>query len=466
MTLHGELSASGLRNELAAGNVTPREAAEHYLAVIDRLNPELGAFVTVTAEAALARADALLRAGIPRDAGTRPPLWGMPLADKDLCARAGIPTGLGSRLGGQIPAVSDPLVRDLEAAGCVSLGKTNTPEYGLYGYTESAVAPPARHPEAPHLGSGGSSGGAATAVASGMLPWAPGSDGGGSVRIPAAATGLVGIKPTRGLVPADAAAPPTHTGVVSGPLAHTVAGAALLLDGMRGDTRERYGAALRSAPGRLRIAATRSSAWDDAYEITLDPAAVAAYEDALAALTALGHDIIQEEFTYPRLDYAHIFTTAWQRSAASLPVSTPNEEARLEPVTRELMHRGRALSAAENARNDADLATYGRSLREAAAPYDLVLTPALGQSPRPVGSHSADPDTNFAQQVRYSPFTSAINVAGMPAITLPVGRYRVEFTERALPMSVQLVGGFGRDALLLTAAAQLSEAVAWTPSAV
>ena len=207
---------------------SPLELTEHYLDRIEKLNPELGAFVTVTADAARARARELQESG-PRTGV----MWGLPFGDKDLEMRAGVATQFGSRLlAGFVPPISDEIVEVMDAAGGVSLGKTATPEFGLPSYTESLAGPPARNPWNPTLGSGGSSGGAAVAVASGMLPFAPGSDGGGSVRIPAAACGLVGLKPSRGRVPSGSALDSLGGLSVPGPLARTVADAALLFDAM------------------------------------------------------------------------------------------------------------------------------------------------------------------------------------------------------------------------------------------
>jgi amidase len=185
------LSAQEQWEWLQRGDITPVELAEHYLARIERLNGELGAFATVTADRALERA-----AQLQREPGRASPLWGLPIGDKDLSRRAGVRTTFGSRLFENfVPDESDEIVEVVDRAGAVSLGKTNAPEFGLPSYTESLVAPPARTPWNTALGAGGSSGGAAVAVAAGLLPVAPGSDGGGSIRIPAAATGLVGLKP-------------------------------------------------------------------------------------------------------------------------------------------------------------------------------------------------------------------------------------------------------------------------------
>ncbi|MDO8337947.1 MAG: amidase, partial [Microcella sp.] len=183
------LSALEQREWLHARRTSPSELLEHYLARIERLNPELGALTVVEADRARASAREV-ETSVPRTA----PLWGIPFADKELVPRAGRRTTFGSRLHADAVATeSHELVAQLDAAGAVSVGATAAPEYGLASYTESLVAPPARNPYDLSRGAGGSSGGAAAAVAAGLLPFAPGSDGGGSIRIPASACGLVGL---------------------------------------------------------------------------------------------------------------------------------------------------------------------------------------------------------------------------------------------------------------------------------
>ncbi|WGD36900.1 amidase [Lysinibacter sp. HNR] len=461
MTKIHELGAVELRDRLARGELSPVTVTEHFLDRIAQHNRTIEAFVTVTADRALARAAQLesARSHTSESRSARLPLlWGMPLADKDLSDREGVPTGLGSRIGGSIPASSDYLTRSIDTAGAVSLGKTATPEFGLYGYTETEDGAAARHPQAPELGAGGSSGGAAAAVAAGLLPFAPGSDGGGSIRIPAATTGLVGIKPSRGLVPADAASPHTLTGVVSGPIAHTVADATLLLDGMLHPTRARFLPLLPRAPHTLTIGTTLASPWDNHFPVQVEPGAQAAFHRALTVLAGLGHRVLPDSARYPDFDYSSMFTIAWQRAAASIPVSDTQEDL-LGPVTRELIHRGRALSDEQSQLNDHNLGYYGAELRRLFAEFDVVITPALAQGPRPVGSYSRDTDTNFSQQVCYSPHTSAINVAGLPAVVVPVGRFSVPHSELPLPVGVQLIGRFGDEALLLRLASQLESAL-------
>lgn len=462
-----DLTALEQWQALQRGEVSPLDLTEHYLARIERLNPGLGAFVTVTPDAARTRARQV-ESSVPRTA----PLWGLPFGDKDLQLRAGVPARFGSRLMADfVPAESDDLVRDLDAAGGVSLGKTNTPEFGLPSYTESLAAPPARNPWDPALGAGGSSGGAAVAVSARLLPFAPGSDGGGSVRIPAAACGLVGVKPSRGRVPAASGIDKLGGLAVGGPLARTVADAALLLDAMitprgghpdhhyalraPGDDGPLLAAAVRGE-GRFQLGVMTTSAWDHAYDISIAPEALAALDRASSEFAAMGHGLEDTALT-PDDSYPPAFRTIWQASAAGIPAEGEEQEQLLEPLTRWLMHRGRALGARQLAEALAALTAYERSFIRQLSRFDAVLTPALALTPRPVGWYDqVDGERNFAQQVLYTPFTSMINVSGLPAIVLPVHQ-----TAAGLPMGVQLIGRPGGEATLLALGAQLERRIRW-----
>jgi amidase len=457
------LSAQEQWDWLHRGEITPLELTNHYLDRVERLNPEVGAFTTVTADAARERA-ARLSELVPATAS----LWGIPLGDKDLTRRAGVRTTFGSRLFEHfVPDRSDELVDILDAAGGVSLGKTNAPEFGLPSYTESLVAPPARNPWNRELGAGGSSGGAAAAVSAGLLPVAPGSDGGGSIRIPAAATGLVGIKPSRGLVPSGSGLTTLAGLVTTGPLARSVADAAMLLDAMIAGSEYPYavrapalddgpllGAATRGE-GRFQLGVMTTSPWDDAYEITVSPEAHAALAFALAELSAVGHGI--EEFALkPDDSYAPAFRTVWQAGAAGIPAEGKELDL-LEPLTAWLVARGRELSARTLAEALVKLTAFERSIIRQFRSYDAVVTPALALTPRPIGWYSSDdPELNFAQQCQYTPFTSFANVTGLPAITLPVAA-----TDEGLPMGIQLIGRPGGEATLLAIGAQLERRIGW-----
>lgn len=455
-----ELTALDLHQWLQRGVVSPVEVVAHVLERIERLDPLIGAFAHVDPEAALARARELGDAG-----PTAAPLWGMPLADKDLFARAGVPTRFGSRaFADHVPDASDEIVAAVDLAGAVSVGKTTTPEFGVASYTESADWPATRSPWDPAVGAGGSSGGAAAAVAAGLLPFAPGSDAGGSIRIPAASCGVVGVKPSRGRVPSGAGFDRLAGLGVVGPIARTVADAALLLDGLiapagyppahrfatraPGTDGPYLGEAIRGE-GRFQVGVLADTPWDDAYDIEVAPEARAGVAHAIALLDRLGHGV-EDVAPAPEPGYPPAFRTIWQASAASIPVE-PDRFDLLEPLTAWLVDRGRALGARELAEALAWLTAFEARVIRRFAPYDAVLTPALAQTPRPVGWYDPrDGEENFAQQVRFTPFTSFVNVAGLPAISLPVLDL-----EAGPPVSVQLTGRPGGEATLFALAAQL-----------
>ncbi|HEV7812619.1 MAG TPA: amidase [Leifsonia sp.] len=457
------LTAQEQWNWLQRGDVTPTELAEHYLERIERLDAGLGAFVTVTADAALARARHV-ESSVPRTA----PLWGLPFADKDLQARAGVPAKSGSLLLADfVPEESDEFTEALDDTGGVSLGKSNVPEFGMPSYTESRVAPPARNPYDLTVGAGGSSGGAAVAVAAGLVPFAPGSDGGGSVRIPAAATGLVGLKPSRGAVPSGTGIDKLAGLAVPGPLARTVADAAMFLDALTAGVPYPFtlrapcwsggallGAAVRGE-GRFQLAVMTTSPWDDVYDVVLAAEASAALDLAVRELDAIGHGM-EGLALEPDATYATAFRTIWQAGAASIPAEGADLD-KLEPLTRWLVERGRQLSARQLSEALLALSNYERSIIRQFRHVDAVLTPALAQTPRPVGWYdSENPERNFAQQVQYTPFTSFVNVAGLPAITLPV-----HVSDAGLPMGVQLIGRPGGEHVLLSIGAQLERRLGW-----
>ena len=458
-----ELTAQQQWLALQRSEISPRELVAHYIERIERLNPELGAFVTVTADAALTRADQ-----VQQQMSRSAPLWGLPLADKDLVHRRGVPTGSGSRLmSGFVPGASDDLVLALDSAGAVSLGKTSTPEFGMTCYTESLVAPPTRLPYDLSRGAGGSSGGAAVAVAAGLVPFAPGSDGGGSIRIPAAVCGLVGFKPSRGLIPSGTGLDSLAGLSVPGPISRTVADAAMMLDALMnggryplsvrspdGDGTSMLSAAVRGE-GRFQLGVMTSSPWDNDFDIALSAEATAALDLAVAALDDLGHGLEQISLEADA-SYAPNFRTVWQVGASTIEAEGVQLDL-LEPVTRWLLLRGRERSGQELAAALVALVQCERSIIRQCAPFDAVLTPSLALTPRPIGwFDSADAERNFTQQVQYTPFSSFANVAGLPAITLPVSR-----TAQGIPMGVQLVGRPGGERALLAIATQLERRFVW-----
>ncbi|MBF4994649.1 amidase [Arthrobacter gandavensis] len=454
----GSLSALGLRDALARGEVSAREATEYFLGRIEALNPELGSFIAVTADAALAEA----RQADEAQAAGKPPriLHGMPLAHKDLTDVAGVPTTMGSAAVPQVPAGADgPLPAVLRAAGAISLGKTQVPEFGLSSYSENLVAPPARNPLDPSLSPGGSSGGSAAAVAAGMLPFAPGTDGGGSVRIPAAATGLVGLKPNRGRVPSGGGQRDLGQFVVAGPLARTAADAALLLDAMVAEPNYHatsappasgsfLEAALR-AEGRFRIGVSTRSPFESRLDIGLDPEAALALEAGIVALTGAGHDVTEADVRYDER-YPDAFELVWTAPLANIPLP-PEGEQFLTPLTAAMRRRSLQRSAADLAGAVEVLRAFEEETISRFSAWDMILTPTVAMTPRPIGWYwTGDAAEDYALQCRYSPFTSMVNVCGLPAVTIPA-----HVTAEGLSMGVQLIGRPGAEADLLAVAAQL-----------
>jgi amidase len=474
-----ELTALGTAAAIRRGDVRVLDVVDHALERAETLGAHLGAFAVLTPERARDAARALDAALVRGEVAG--PLHGVPTAIKDLTATAGVPTGRGSVVTrGWVPDQDDDLVGLLRAAGTVSLGKTAVPEFGLPCYTEPAGAPPAVTPWDPTRSAGGSSGGAAAAVAAGVLPVAQGSDGGGSIRIPASVCGLVGIKTTRGRVPAGPAGGDPAGLSVAGPLARTVADAAALLDALCGGrswpgepfvpTAPPEGGYLGVARGtsgpRRRIGLATAPPFGDlsallgraAVPAFVDPVCVAAVEDTAEVLASLGHLV---EPVDVRLSDEAIaaFLTLWAVLALADPVA-PEDEERLQPLTRLLRARGREAGpvTALGALHAAQVET--RRIVAARAGFDAVLTPSVALPPRPVGWFSADgPETDFARQVAFTPWTAIANLTGEPAIGLPLGWPEVDGT--TLPVGVTLRGRRGEEALLVALGAELEAARPW-----
>ncbi|MCX6397622.1 MAG: amidase [Propionibacteriales bacterium] len=442
---------------IAAGETSAAELVEHYLERAERLNPSLGAFVTFTGEQARQRARSVTAVG---------PLAGVPTAIKDLNATAGVRTMFGSALlRDHVPDESDEVVRRIESAGLISLGKTNTPEFGSPCYTESAVAPPAVTPWDLTRMAGGSSGGAAAAVAGGLAALAQGSDGGGSIRIPASCCGIVGLKPSRGRV-SGAPMYGDVTGLATnGPLALTVRDAAALLDVMAGRAvgdpfwapaeAAPFLAACEVGPGRLKVA---RFAVPVIAQTGVDPECLAAYEAASTLLEGLGHHVVEIDPPMPR-EAVTTFETCWAvltgLSTAGLDEPSRRE---LQPLTRWLGERGEAVSGPAFGLALGELRRIAARALAVLAPYDVVLTPTLAQPPLPVGAlrNDDDPAADFEAQKQFTPWTSMWNVTGSPAISLPT-----HHTPDGLPVGVMLAAAPGAEGLLLSLAAQVEQAAPW-----
>ncbi|WP_449276828.1 amidase [Leucobacter sp. GX24907] len=505
------IGALELRDALRSGETTAVEAVQGALRRA-RDQQDLGAFTHLAEDRALAEAeradDALRRAreakatGTAELPGTGTALLGLPIAHKDLVDVAGHPTTHGSAaVPHALAERDDPGAAQLRSAGALSIGKTQVPEFGLTGYSENLIAAPARNPLDPSRTAGGSSGGSAAAVASGILPVAPGSDGGGSIRIPAFACGLIGLKPRFGAVPSDSARGRTDAFgaprlTVTGPIARSAEDAALLYDAQRGlnqhgidqhDT-EPPGTAHHSTASaleavasadrlrKLRIGFCDASPFDGTYAISLHPESRRAFERAAELLEQHGHRVDEAQIRYdPR--YPETFTTVWTAGLSLLELESGAED-RLAPLTREF--RERALARGETVHREAAKRIHGiaADMRRQWGRYDVVLTPGLAFPAPRVGAFLAlSPDDDYRLQCEWAPYTSMVNVAGLPAIAVPILRIpevaarvpadtRVSSGTRGpaeprseagtgLSMGVQLIGRTGSEPLLLQLAAQL-----------
>lgn len=456
------LSALELAQEIRAGNLSAGEAAHHYLERVEATSVLVGAYLTVTADLAeqqAAHADAALREGTILS-----PLHGVPIPIKDLNLVAGVRTTFGSAALTMTPHESDAIAQRLADAGTTMIGKTNTPEFGLPCYTEPDIGPPARSPWNLTKSAGGSSGGAGAAVAAGLAPVAQGSDGGGSIRIPASVCGLVGIKPSRGRISNAPLGESVGELATNGPLARTVADAGALLDILAGHTTgdlfhapqppHDFLDAAVTPPGQLRIGRTRTPFIADA---TVDPEVIAAYERTSVLLENLGHTIIDVELNIPA-NLVDQFENVWATLAASIPLD-PSREELLRPLTRWLRERGHRLSAVDLSRAVTAMRQTTRMLLHRWQDFDVLLTPTLAALPADVGAlrNDADPSADFTAQKAYTPFTALANMTGQPAINVPI-----MWSANGLPIGMHFIGRPFDEALLIRLAAQLEDAAPWS----
>jgi amidase len=456
--------ATELAELVRSGQVRSRELVEAALERITELHA-LNAFTLVDAEGALAGADAVV-SGDPR------PFAGVPIAIKELNAVAGQPLTMGSDLYGDYRPDADAyVVRRLKDAGFVLIGRTAAPEFGILPVTEPRRFGPTRNPWNLDHTPGGSSGGAGASVAAGILPVAHGSDGAGSIRVPAACCGLVGLKPSRGRI---SPGPDLGDNFLStnAVLTRTVNDTARLLDIMTGyeigdatwapPSSEPFAIAASRAPRPLRIALVTESPLG----FPVDPTCVQAARDAAKLLQSLGH--IVEEVTPPDWDQRPlipVFMTVYGAGIASgvafgaMIRQRPPQPSDVEPLTwsfcqLDATHQGADLLAAMTQ-------LQGRARRMIAffSTFDMMLTPALGQRPARIGEIdpcSAEPMAAFEQAMAFSPFTAIWNVTGQPAISLPLFQ-----GSDGLPLAVQLVGQPLGDGALLALATQLEAALPW-----
>ena len=441
------------------GEASAEAACRAALERLEAENPRIGAVVAWDGERALT--EARERDGLPHV--WRGPLHGMPFTAKDLNDATPYPTTYGSRaFAGNVPVLDASCIARLRRAGAVLIGKTNTPEMGLRPTTENLLFGPTRNPHDTTRTPGGSSGGAAAALAAGIGRLAQGSDGGGSIRIPASCCGVVGHKPTRGLVSGAPASYDSWAGLATnGPMARSVADCALMLEVMAGpEAGDAYtppphdgafAAACAEDPPPLRI-----GVWRDPPVGTLDDEIALIFDAALAVLAHLGHQL-EEAPDVPLAALMRPFETiVLGQSAALRQLVPPDRYELLEPSTRETVRDGERIGVADYVQA-VDAARRGTAaVYEAMLPFELLVSPVLTSAAIPLDS--IHPGVERAERWRASfewhSYTVPFNVTGQPALSLPCGT-----TAAGLPVGLQIAGLPGTDALVLALGAALERAL-------
>ncbi len=463
------LDATAQAELVRSGEATPLELVDAAIERVERINPQLNAVIHPLFESAREAAKGELPDG---------PFRGVPVLFKDLgCAVEGDPyhegMGIAKRLGFRATH-TDELARRYLDAGFVCIGRTNTPEQGLVPTTEPYAYGPTRNPWNTECTTGGSSGGSAAAVASGMVPLAHANDGGGSIRIPASACGLVGLKPSRGRVSGAPFGDPLSSMLtVDLCVSRTVRDTAAVLDAVHGpavgDTvvapapNRPYLAEVGADPGKLRIGIMLH---DPLTGDLAKPDCIAATEAAGNLLESLGHTV--EQSSPKALDDPAVvghFTALWAGGLAAALAAWEDAlgekitEADVEPLTWGLAEMGRATSAVDYATAIALLTAKTRAVAQWWADgFDLLLTPTLAEPPTPLGTFDTpdNPILGFMRAAQFTPFTPSFNITGQPAISLPTAT-----STDGLPIGIHLVAAFGREDLLLRVAAQVETAAPW-----
>lgn len=433
------LSAAELRTAYRDGTASPDDALASILARIDKVNPAVNAIVTLDRDGALMQARASterLRAG-----ASLGPLDGIPVTVKDSIFVQGLRATWGSRLyADHIPDFDEPPVDKLRAVGAVILGKTNVPEFTSQGYTDNALFGPTRNPYDLALTPGGSSGGAVAAVAAGMGPIALGTDGGGSIRRPSAHTGLVGFKPSRGMVPRRHGFPAIlHDLEVIGPIARSVDDILLAMDVIGGPDWRR--SETDAVAARILYVPTFSGA-------PVDREIAASVADIAANLAGQGHSVE----TAHDFDLAAPITDVWpvisQSGLAWLMAQHGDRDDLIAPSLAEMARNGRRYSAAEYLAALDAIKTVGRAFEGLFQRFDVLLTPTAAAMPWPATEiYPGIIDEQPVGPRGHAVFTPFANALGLPAISLPAG-----LSSKGLPIGYQLVAAQGRDADLLALA--------------
>jgi amidase len=460
-----ELAFAGAARQaelVRTGEVSPRELLDLCLDRIERLEPRLNAFRVVWAERARAEAD---QAGARARAGDDRPLLGVPVAVKDNVDVAGQVTAHGTAAF-ETPAREDSeIVRRLRAAGAIVVGKTLLPEFALYPSTQTATYGATVNPWHAGYGPGGSSGGSASAVAAGLVGLAHASDGGGSIRGPAASCALFGLKPQLGRVSLAPDLEHWHGLSVYGCVTRTVADTALFLDAVAGPVATNRGepsppapdrpfaAAASAQPGRLRIAV---SAKPPIVPARVDDRVRRALDETAGLLRSLGHDVVERDPDYGRVPLQMLFVPRYVRGAVDDAARAEHPE-RLERRTRGLIRLGKMMPQAALARARADAEAWTHAVQRLWDDVDVLVTPTMPGLPARVNEQEG---LGTARMINSSTpfvsFTAPWNITGQPAASVPAG-----WTAEGVPLAVQLIGRPNDEATLLTLAAQIERERPW-----
>jgi amidase len=455
--LNPYIEASELRELLLKKELRPREVAEFFIARVEQLNPKLGAFMTTTAERAIADADRIEK--LSDSDRRRDLMFGIPYSIKDLNWTKDIVTSMGSRNYAKfLPPADEEVVVRMRNAGGILLGKTTTPEFGARPTTEGGLCPPARNPWNLEHTAGGSSGGAGSALAAGLGCLAQGSDGGGSIRIPSACCGVVGLKPSRGRVSMSPVAGEAWAGFASpGPMARSVRDVALFMDVLAGhvvgdpywapDPVTSFRAAVDIAPRHLRIAVLPRSAISRG-----DSESEAALASAAKVFEELGHTVeaVKTDPGARLRDSVMMLITA---GIGSMPVENPDL---MDPVVRYAWERGRKFSAHEYINTVAMLHNTAREIVQELSAYDAIISPTLARPAVKIGTLPTAPEKYLDELPEWIPYTFAFNATGQPGFSLPNG-----FNKAGLPIGLQIVGRQADEVTIIGLARQFEEARPW-----
>src|SRR5882757_1182519 len=451
------IEAWELRELVLKKEVRPREVAEFFLGRVEKLNPTLGAFITVTAERALADAARLEK--MSTSDAIKLPLFGVAYSLKDLLWTKDIRTTFGSKNyeNWHAPADAELTIR-LADSGGILLGKTTTPEFGLRPTTEGGLCPPARNPWNLAHTAGGSSGGSASAVAAGLHPIAQGSDGGGSVRIPAACCGLVGIKPSRGRItraPQDAE---SWGGLsTTGPIARSVRDAALMLDAMAGmlpgdpyavrPPSRPFVEEISAHPKKLRLAVINNTALGE-----VDAETLGGLESACALFREMGHSV--EEIALDPGERLGKFARVIVGAAVS-SLNIPNPDL-LDPIVRGSYEWGAKISASDYIHAINGMHNASREVVHSLMPYDALLAPTITRPAVKLRSLPSNVASASREFYAWIAFTFPFNSTGQPALSMPNG-----FSKAGLPLAIQIVGRPADEAGIVALAAEFERARPW-----